>query len=175
MGCKISNVRVFDGSMCPNVFDISTCGKSYAKSVGINKIERIIGFSSGSCEGGTQGYAYFHFDTAYAQKSIGEDRLEQPAHEVAHTYKICDEYKYEFWERQNKEIKCPNKFPEYCNKESDCFGNKADIAYSNHFEAPGNKCKEKELYSVMGSMASDRQCGSDKDMFSAIEKQISCS
>ena len=172
--CKIDNVAVM-GGICPSIFHIATCGKEYAKSIGINKVERVIGFSDSACNGSVQGYAFFHFDGVYAQKKVRNERLEQPAHEVAHTYKICDEYNYGFWNIQNREINCPNKFPEDCDEDSDCYGNKAEIVYSGHFEAPGNKCKDKELYSIMGSTSSDRTCGLDKDAYNALEKQISCS
>lgn len=173
--CKINDVKILD-SMCPSVSMIASCAKTYARSAGINKIERIIGLSSGQCEGSVDGYAYFHFDSVYAQTESGlVDHLELPAHELAHTYKVCDEYLYKFWNEQNKEIKCPNKFPEYCDKESECTGNQATIVYSNRFEAEGNECKEKEVYTIMGSTATRKLCGVNQDIYDAIEKQISCS
>ncbi len=36
------------------------------------------------------------------------------AHELGHTFSLCDEYLFEEWSRQNEEWGCPNPFPAHC-------------------------------------------------------------
>ncbi|MEK6828381.1 MAG: hypothetical protein AABX78_03455, partial [Nanoarchaeota archaeon] len=169
--CKIDTTVVNAKTVCPNVFHMATCGKEYAKQLGISKVERVIGMGKNQCVGETAGYAFFFFDGAYADMKYF---LQIPAHEVGHTYRLCDEYSHELWERQDREVKCPNKFPDYCSKTGDCYGNNATILYSNHFQASGNNCKEKDKYSIMGSLSSNKQCGLDKSAYDALAKQMSC-
>lgn len=40
--------------------------------------------------------------------------VEVSAHELGHTFSLCDEYLYDYWERQNDEWTCPNPYPADC-------------------------------------------------------------
>ena len=40
------------------------------------------------------------------------------AHELGHTYNLCDEYNYSYWLRQNRQLgECPNPYPPDCPKD----------------------------------------------------------
>lgn len=49
------------------------------------------------------------------------------AHELGHTFLLCDEYLYNFWSRQNDEWSCPNPYPTDCPAVDDqfCYGQPA--------------------------------------------------
>jgi hypothetical protein len=57
------------------------------------------------------------------------DGTEIVAHELGHTFGLCDEYNYEYWTEQNDEFPggCPNPYPPDCALESSmdvmCPGN----------------------------------------------------
>ena len=57
------------------------------------------------------------------------DLPEVSAHELGHTFGLCDEYNYSAWVQQNEEIpgSCPNPYPVDCPRELGdmviCFGN----------------------------------------------------
>jgi len=40
--------------------------------------------------------------------------IEASAHELGHTYGLCDEYYFPSWDEQNREWGCPNPFPPAC-------------------------------------------------------------
>lgn len=43
------------------------------------------------------------------------------AHELGHTFGLCDEYLYSEWSRQNAEAECPNPYPPDCSREADVW------------------------------------------------------
>lgn len=43
------------------------------------------------------------------------------AHELGHTFGLCDEYLYSEWSRQNAEAECPNPYPPDCSQEPDVW------------------------------------------------------
>lgn len=52
----------------------------------------------------------------FGQGIIAENQEEITAHELGHTYGLCDEYSYKEWEFQNEALSggCPNPFPTTC-------------------------------------------------------------
>jgi len=58
---------------------------------------------------------------------------EASAHELGHTFGLCDEYNYSYWKLQNETFTggCPNPFPDYCEKDEKhggvtCDGNQTE-------------------------------------------------
>lgn len=43
------------------------------------------------------------------------------AHELGHTFELCDEYYYPYWERQDSDWGCPNPFPAGCPQADDRY------------------------------------------------------
>ncbi|GEM_PF-3009986 len=177
--CQIATMGLQDGTRCPNVYDIYSCGQNYAQSNSIANVERVIGFSHDPlCQGGgIKGYTFFYFKGAYAQLEFYPEamkRFEQPAHELSHTYLLCDEYSYDFWDLQNRQVTCANKWPESCDKKSDCVGNKADVFYNGKFPDSSPDCTGPDRYSIMGSVSSGKQCGLEQSAYDSIAKSINC-
>lgn len=72
---------------------------------------RIIGLTDKSIPGAL-GYTCRVCRTVIANIS----RDEVSAHELGHTYGLCDEYNYTIWHDSDLEDPCPNAFPDYCSK-----------------------------------------------------------
>ncbi|MFH1592711.1 MAG: VCBS repeat-containing protein [Candidatus Woesearchaeota archaeon] len=94
------------------------CAKAYILDTGIGPYEKAISFSKDdfcdSCAGkATLGGKYAYAETEWS----GVEHLEIAAHELGHTYFVCDEYKYlgtSGWSNENNELLlkhgfgCPN-------------------------------------------------------------------
>jgi hypothetical protein len=69
------------------------------------------------------------------------------AHELGHTFGLCDEYSYTEWNRQNSEFAmgCPNPYPEHCpqvdSSTVDCDGERASDG-SNSIMGPAGLAGE---------------------------------
>lgn len=83
--------------------------------------DRYVGITDGDLAPGGRtwvaGYTY-GLDEQGVVSEIGEDTI--VAHELGHTFGLCDEYNYAAWESQNAELVngCPNPYPEHCPKNS---------------------------------------------------------
>jgi len=86
---------------------------------GINNdpADRYIGLTdSDYCNG--LGFTYLGYSSVYAEGEFEE----VSAHELGHTFLLCDEYGYGYWKQANEElqeywgISCPNPYPEHCEK-----------------------------------------------------------
>jgi hypothetical protein len=144
---------------------IKTCADNYADSIGID-YERVVGLAN-KYDGGR---AFFGSKVMYA--SLGFDlgggrTTERPgivAHELGHTYDLCDEYSFTIHKAQKRYIKgkgCENPFPEQCEKIiDDCQGNTP--TYSDYAGDPVlNVCGGAIHYSIMG-FSRGNECGLDR-------------
>ncbi len=86
---------------------------------GINNApaDRYIGLTdSDYCS--AMGFTYLGYSSVYAEGV--EEQVS--AHELGHTFLLCDEYGYAYWQDADEElqerwgISCPNSYPEHCEK-----------------------------------------------------------
>ncbi len=142
---------------------IKKCADAYADSVGI-QYTRAVGLSS-TFDGGK---AYFKGKALYASRGYQKDQeqSERPgivAHEIGHTYNLCDEYSFKTYQAQNRYFvnhPCKNAFPATCSAVDDqCLGNTPVFrAYAG--ESLSGVCSKKKQYSVMG-FSIGVECGYD--------------
>jgi len=104
--------------------DIKNCADSQGIIYDPNK-DRIVGLTDddiqcwdgASCNSGCAGYTYIPQTTVileYGDKTI-------TAHELGHTYGLCDEYLYAAWDQQNSDVGgCPNSYPVCCSDHPSC-------------------------------------------------------
>lgn len=72
----------------------------------------------------------FGIDTQGVLAEITEDTI--AAHELGHTYGLCDEYNFNAWDEQNQSLSdgCPNPYPSHCPKNTGVV-NECDGTSSN--------------------------------------------
>jgi hypothetical protein len=139
---------------------IKNCADIYSSILGIG-YERAIGFSNTFSPGRT----FFSYKAVWTSRGYsGQDRPGMIAHELGHTYNLCDEYTLSDYTHQNNFFSgstCKNKFPLDCSqKESNCRGNTPTF---RDYEGPqlDGVCQGTQTHSVMGwSFATE--CGYDK-------------
>ena len=142
---------------------IKRCADNYADSLGI-VYEKAIGLSFSF----DAGKAFFREKTMYASLGYQKEKqqAERPgivAHELGHTYNLCDEYSFKTYQTQNRYLAnhpCKNKFPTSCSpQQEDCLGNTP-----THRDYAGepvlNVCQGSKHYSVMG-FSTGAECGFD--------------
>lgn len=87
---------------------------------------------------GIAGWAAF-----FGQGVVAESYENVSAHELGHTYGLCDEYSYREWRRENDFLLlgCPNPYPEQCEKVDDseawCEGTPTDDGRNSIMGAGG--------------------------------------
>jgi cysteine-rich repeat protein len=181
------------------------CADNYMRSLGPKqKYDVAIGLGGPAhvLEEGWEGAAFLGFNTVFAEATgynASEDRLETPAHEIAHAYYICDEYDLSFWAHEAAMLSttalpgcCPNLWnfdtcpieksgdivwPKYsCDSTATCCGPPAFKAYSGTYTAKNTICTEPPFYSVMGSGVSNHRCGYGKSSYGWLEysRLLSC-
>jgi len=127
--CMVPPLESFDEyskHTAQNHLKIKACADKYAESVGI-AYERAIGFGNGFVGGFT--FSSLHntvftsrggstyTETRETLRQIGrlDDDPANVAHELGHTYNLCDEYNYRIYVEQNTKRQstggCPNRFP----------------------------------------------------------------
>ncbi len=138
---------------------IKDCADRYAQSLGIG-YERAIGFSNSYGPGRT----FFGYKAVWASRGYGQqDRPGLVAHELGHTYHLCDEYSYAEYATQDQFFRgdtCRNDFPANCGPaEQYCQG--STPTYRDYRGRPlDGACQSLPAYSVMGwSLANE--CGFD--------------
>lgn len=86
----------------------------------------------------------------------GEWNQDTLAHELGHTYNLCDEYKRSFWDDQNNTLAniggCPNTFPLNCTDQEYCQGN-TDINGFSVRNKDSRKTGEPANYNFSGQVA----------------------
>ncbi|HLC75312.1 MAG TPA: hypothetical protein VJH88_05680 [Candidatus Nanoarchaeia archaeon] len=160
--CKITKIDPFSASHHQK---IKSCADKYADSIGVD-YERAIGLSN-SYDGGR---AFFGSKVMFASlgfKIGGSDVTDRPgivAHELGHTYDLCDEYSFTIWKEQRGFVKgdtCKNAWPEYCDKTiDDCEGN-TPTHRDYEGEPVENFCQGSVHYSIMG-YSRGAECGLDR-------------
>jgi Tol biopolymer transport system component len=89
--------------------------------------DRYVGLTNGDiAPGGSSsvvGYTYGNNSNGLVVEA-GDQNV--AAHELGHTFGLCDEYSFVVWEAQNQRGGCPNPYPPDCprTKFIDCLGNK---------------------------------------------------
>lgn len=137
---------------------IKSCADKYADTLGIS-YQRAVGLSY-SYEGGR---AFFHNRGVFV--SLGDvidgeniERAGLVAHELGHSYNLCDEYSFLEYTTQDKLTHgCENLFPEKCTKGQLCLGNTPVFREYAGSAVPG-VCQGLIKYSIMGAN-SGRGCG----------------
>jgi len=187
LGWVNDNCEFNQGSL---VEDIKACADEYASSNGIT-YERAIGLSD---EHLYDQYAYARrgYKAIYSELLVGSESvtppvpekevLYGPAHELGHTYFLCDEYSYPSWMRMEDDYSCPNRWPEECpvvdyecaGYSNQCCGETPTFRdYSGSYTAEGTQCSG-TTYSVMGSFASWQLCGYGVSSYEHLEKLLGC-
>lgn len=142
---------------------IKKCADAYADSLGI-QYTRAVGLSSTF----DAGKAYFKEKSLYTSLGYqkGRAQSERPgivAHEIGHTYNLCDEYSFETYQTQNRYFAnnpCKNAFPSTCSAASDqCLGNTPSLR-DYEGEPLLGVCSGDKHYSVMG-FSTGAECGFD--------------
>ncbi|HLD33329.1 MAG TPA: hypothetical protein VJB66_01290, partial [Candidatus Nanoarchaeia archaeon] len=143
---------------------VKFCTDTYADKLGID-YERVIGLL-GSYEGGR---AFFGAKTVMPSLgfSVGDNEFDRPgivAHEIGHSYDLCDEYSLAMHKQQQRftaSKKCENAFPQQCDASvQDCDGNTP--TFRDYTGAPLlNVCGGSVHYSVMG-FSRGNECGLDR-------------
>ena len=157
------NLDRFNSKLARDHARIKKCADIYADTLGID-YERAIALSP-LFDGGR---AFFRSKVMYASLgyTVEEQKGEAPsivAHELGHTYSLCDEYSLIVYTTQDRYFNrntCLNSFPTHCRKnETKCLGNTPP-----HRDYAGklisNVCEGDIHYSVMGA-SSGSECGYD--------------
>ena len=171
------------------VEDIKECADKYASSNGIT-YERAIGIS-GEHLHDSYGYTHMGYKAIYSELSVGlgsanppipeKEVLNGPAHELGHTYYLCDEYLYSSWVQMNNDYGCPNRWPEECPVldyecagYSQCCGETPTFRdYSGSYTAEGTQCSG-TTYSVMGFFGTWSTCGYGVSSYEHLENFLGC-
>jgi hypothetical protein len=169
-----------EGSLSEYSFSLQMkrCADRYTSSLGIG-YERVVGLSPDFVTD-RLGYSFMSSTMAFAHRGLRSIRnIETPetvAHELGHTYGLCDEYLYEFYSEQDR-YSCENPWPAICSTADEentcvgiqgrCCGNPSFRDYSGP-EVKGNICQGTEHYTVMGG-AGPRVCGYDREGYYAVE------
>lgn len=158
------NLQKVNPNIAREHLKIKNCADKYADQAGI-EYERAIGLTS-TYEGGR---TFFNGKSCYATlgHTLAGEQQETPslvAHELGHTYNLCDEYSYKDYLAQNRFVKrntCQNKFPDRCREMSGlCEG--GTPTYRDYEGDPVlNVCYGDTHYTIMGA-ASGSECGLDK-------------
>ena len=168
--CSLKNINMESAS---GHMEIKNCADKYGDKLGI-AYERAIGLSS-KYDGGK---AFFKSKAVVA--SLGHENTNRPglvAHEIGHTYFLCDEYDWGTYWIQNRYFHgntCKNQWPEHCAPGStECLGNTPVFrAYSGRSDVIG-VCSGNIWYSVMG-FSTGAECGYDATGgYEAIEEGLS--
>jgi hypothetical protein len=81
--------------------------------------DRYVGLTNGDIklngDSSVVGFTY-GFDSVGVMVEVGFGMV--LAHELGHTFGLCDEYFYPYWVRQDIQYSCPNPFPSNCLKSS---------------------------------------------------------
>ena len=143
--------------------EIKGCADNYADKLGI-AYQRAIGLSP-QFEGGKTffGQRAVYASLGFAGKTQTAERPGMVAHELGHSYYLCDEYSQETYQEQKEHLiynPCKNKFPTSCSpQQEDCLGNTP-----THRDYAGepvlNVCQGSKHYSVMG-FSTGAECGFD--------------
>ncbi len=183
INCDFSNF-LSDPRSRENHQKIKDCADAYTRSLGIN-YERAVGFSNSL----TGGNAYFSNKVVHAARGGSRhprtieylisirrlgDAIPLVAHELAHTYHLCDEYGYFEYNMEDTYLRsigsyCKDKYPPQCLHETTpydglsantCKGNTPTFRdYSGNPLLEG-VCEGDVHYSVMGG-AVQEECGYD--------------
>ncbi len=158
------NLGRFNSKLAGDHARLKKCADNYADSLGVD-YERAIALSP-AFDGGR---AFFRSKVLYASMgyTIEQQAQEAPsivAHEMGHTYSLCDEYSLITYTSQNRYFSrntCMNTFPSHCQKnETKCLGNTPPYRdYTG--ESLAKVCEGRTHYSVMGA-SSGAECGYDK-------------
>ncbi|HLD33681.1 MAG TPA: hypothetical protein VJB66_03070 [Candidatus Nanoarchaeia archaeon] len=143
---------------------VKGCADKYADKVGID-YERAVGLLS-DYSGGRAFFGEKAMISALGFKS-GSNEFERPgivAHELGHTYDLCDEYALTFHKQQKSfttKKKCENSFPQQCDASmQDCEGNTP--TFRDYEGQPIlNVCGGSVHYSIMG-FSRGSECGLDR-------------
>lgn len=106
--------------------------------------DRYIGLTDGDlAPGGDRWVAGWTYGPDTLGVIIENGGISIAAHELGHTYGLCDEYNYSFWVEQNTEFPegCPNSYPQTCerntNQVSECDGEPAENGDSSIMAGSG--------------------------------------
>lgn len=155
---------------------IKNCADDYTQKMGIS-YDRAIGFSS-RLEG--EGYAYFSSPVVFASRGFGIELPGMVAHELGHTYNLCDEYSFSEYNQQNEFFGgdfCRNPWPKNCPESEECKGShctgEGQCRGNNHLGRayggfPISGVCEGRFYSVMG-VTSQGNCGFDSEGIEAVQ------
>ena len=85
---------------------------------------------------------------------------ETTAHELGHTFGLCDEYNYSYWKSQNEEFKggCPNPYPATCPKDNTGGGVQCTGTLSDSGQ-----------YSIMGPSGMGTDYGYNHESYSHLQ------
>ncbi|MBI2666734.1 hypothetical protein HYX13_03930 [Candidatus Woesearchaeota archaeon] len=160
---KNCNLQNLEKDKAQDHLYIKSCADRYADSLGIT-YEKAIGLSP-KFEGGK---TFFGQKEVYASLGFasGTRTAERPgivAHELGHSYYLCDEYEFQTYQTQNRHLThtpCKNLFPSSCSpQQKDCLGNTP--TFRNYAGTSTlNICQGKTQYSVMG-FSTGAECGYD--------------
>lgn len=156
------NLHTIHSKIARDHLKIKLCADKYADALGID-YERALGIANEY--GG--GRAFFNSKSVYMTlgfitASGAQETPSLAAHELGHTYNLCDEYSQTVYTAQNHYLQrntCKNKFPPECKNIKNCNGNTPTYRdYSK--EDVFNVCWGEMHYSVMGP-SSGSECGYD--------------
>jgi hypothetical protein len=160
--CKIPKM---DQRKASDHLKIKKCADQYANVLGI-EYEKAIGLSNLFEAGRT----FFNGKAVYSSLGYtlanGElsDRPGIVAHELGHSYNLCDEYSFADYNKQKTSLKfktCSNKFPVDCSKDTkECLGNTPVYRTYQGTTKLKNSCLGGTMYSVMG-FSKGGECGFD--------------
>ncbi|MFH1751909.1 MAG: hypothetical protein ABH821_03145 [archaeon] len=119
--------------------------------------DRVVGITDKELLGDSKVLGYGSTETVFAVISKYES-IDVTAHEIGHTFKLCDEYLYEYWNRQNKSWTCPNPYPTCCDDSPDNDG-----SGTNCF--PSKTAKSKNGLCVGAVMDSSRLCSGSAEKY----------
>jgi hypothetical protein len=159
--------------------ELRSCAGAYAYEWGLDynrDVEKVIGLYPGGWE--EIGWAPFGMDVVFAREFI-----QQVAHELGHSYGLCEEYSYDEWVRENRvhreqgRLGCGNPWPDTCSKrdeENECFGREGYCCGSTPtFKRAIADCERD--FDVMGPVGETDTCGGyDEPGYRTVEKYISC-
>ncbi|MBI2146158.1 hypothetical protein HYU22_02360 [Candidatus Woesearchaeota archaeon] len=156
------NVNKIHPAIARDHLTIKRCADKYVDMLGID-YERTIGIANEYVGGraffnSKSAYVTLGFKTAFGQ----QETPSLAAHELGHTYNLCDEYSQKEYNLQNHYLQyqtCRNQFPAECKSTENCLGNTPTYRdYSQ--EDVFNVCQGQVHYSVMGPSTS-AECGYD--------------
>ncbi|MBI2652419.1 hypothetical protein HYX00_03040 [Candidatus Woesearchaeota archaeon] len=142
---------------------IKDCSDDYMRPYG-KSYDRVIGLSNNvNVNTPVEGFTSFRHKAIYARWQ-SHDTV---AHELGHTYDLCDEYNYVYYEIEDNDLRikfgitCKNRFPDNCPRSSAlCQGNPTFRDYSGYLQIEG-LCVRYAHYSIMGSAYLLNRCGYD--------------